>query len=169
MKALFWYNQNRPNLKGGNTMWKLFKKPKNIEYPVKDISMHELKQAIRQYIDQLPDHVPLSTLIKDDLSINYQELAPFLKGIPIKTYYMSKETYDLFDEDEKHLAEDHDYIQKAVDQYIGLSSELPVIHGDPYLKVSYHKLMQRGLISYRPHAEFFINGKDHLVTTTRPK
>lgn len=150
-------------------MWSLFKKKKQRVYPAKDISLHELKQGIRQYMNDLPNEVPLSTLINDDLTINYQELAPYLNAIPIQTYYMSKETYDIFDENQHHLAENLDYIQRAVDQYINLTNELPVIHGDPYLKVSYHKLMKRGLITYRPTHEFFIDPKDHLINYKKPK
>ncbi|GEN57384.1 hypothetical protein GCM10012290_19860 [Halolactibacillus alkaliphilus] len=150
-------------------MWRPFKKKHKKIYPTKDMSLDELKQGIRQYINDLPNEVPLSTLINDDLTINYQKLAPYLNARPIQTYYMSKETYDIFDENQKQLAEDLDYIQRAVDQYIQLSNELPVIHGDPYLKVSYHKLMKRGLITYRPTHEFFIDSKDHLINYARPK
>ncbi|MGM0523885.1 MAG: DUF3939 domain-containing protein [Bacillota bacterium] len=151
------------------TVWSLFRKKKEKTYPVKDVSLHELKQAIRQYMNALPDHVPLSMLINDDLTINYYELAPYLNAIPVQTYYMSKETYDIFDEDQRHLAENLDYTQRAVDQYIDLTGEIPVIHGDPYLKVSYHKLMKRGLITYRPPHEFYIDPKDHLINFKKPK
>lgn len=142
---------------------------KEPEYPIVNVSMTELKQAIQKYTEDLTGDIPLSSLINEDLTIDYQKLAPYLKKIPIQTYYMSIETYQVFDEDEKQLAQDHDNIQKAVDQYFKLTGELPVIHGDPYLKVSYHKLMKKKLIDYRPHAEFFLNKKDHLITTKRPR
>ncbi|WP_440896221.1 DUF3939 domain-containing protein [Amphibacillus sp. Q70] len=151
-------------------MWNPFKMiKKKPEYPITNVSMTELKQAIQKYTDDLPAGVPLSSLINEDLTIDYQKLAPYLKSIPIQTYYMSVETYDIFDEDQKTLAQDHDNIQKAVDQYFDLTGELPVIHGDPYFKVSYHKLMKKKLIDYRPHVEFFLNKKDHLITTKRPR
>lgn len=150
-------------------MWNPFKKEKTKTYPVKDISLQDVRQAIRRYMNNLPDQTPLSVLINDDLTINFHELAPYLEAIPIQTYYMSRETYDIFDENQRHLAEDLDYTQRAVDQYIELTNELPVIHGDPYLKVSYHKLMKRGLITYRPPHEFYIDPKDHLINYTKPK
>lgn len=150
-------------------MWnpfKFFKKQR--EYPIANVSMDELKRAINKYTEDLPNGIPLSTLINEDLTINYQKLAPYLKRIPIETYYMSRETYEVFNQDQYQLAYDHDIIQKAVDHYYDLTGELPIIHGDPYFKVSYHKLMKKKLIDYRPHAEFFLNKKDHLVTSKRP-
>ncbi|WP_067840167.1 DUF3939 domain-containing protein [Amphibacillus sediminis] len=151
-------------------MWNPFKlKKKEPHYPVINVSLGELKHAIHEYTTKLPDDVPLSTLINEDLSINYQKLAPILKGIPIKTYYMSTETYEIFDEEDKHLAEAFDDVQRAVDRYIDLTNDIPVIHGDPYFKISYHKLAKQGLLDYRPHVEFYLSKHEHLITTKRPK
>ncbi|GGM25210.1 hypothetical protein GCM10011351_08690 [Paraliobacillus quinghaiensis] len=156
-------------------MWNPFKKKKTNEsdkkkdYPIIDISITELKHALHEYGMELPKEIPLSIVVKDDLSIDYQLLAPILKGIPRKNYYMSRETYDLFEEEDRQLAVDFDNVQRAVDTYVQQLDDLPVIHGDPYHKVSYHKLEKLNLLDYRPHAEFYITDEENLITNVRPR
>ncbi|WP_268748338.1 DUF3939 domain-containing protein [Gracilibacillus boraciitolerans] len=82
---------------------------------------------------------------------------------------MSKETYDLFEEEDKHIAYALDTIQRAVDNYIAQKKELPIIDYDPYRKVSMHKLEQLKLIDERPEMEFYITDEEQLVTTVKPK
>ena len=132
-------------------MW-FFRKRKKKEvkqYPVKSISYEEIREAIREYGKTLPNNVPLGVIIQDNLEIDYQLLSPFLKAVPKERYYMSKETYEIFTEEEKHIAEAIDKIQRAVDQYVDIKKELPVIDDDPYRKVSYHKLEQLQLLEKR--------------------
>lgn len=156
-------------------MWNIFKKKqtqdskKKREYPIIDISLAELKHAIHEYGMDLPKEIPLSVLINDDLSIDYKLLAPVLKGIPSKSYYMSIETYQLFEEKDQQLAVNFDNVQRAVDAYIQQTNEPPTIHGDPYHKVSYHKLEKLDLLHYRPHQEFYITDEENLITNIRPK
>ncbi|MFB1050046.1 DUF3939 domain-containing protein [Paraliobacillus sp. JSM ZJ581] len=155
-------------------MWNPFKKTsktkkemKKKEYPTIDVSLDDLKSAIHEYGMQLPNEIPLSVIVTDDLTIDYKLLAPILKGIPNKTYYMSKETYEIFEEKDKQLAIDFDNVQRAVDSYIQQTKELPVIHGDPYKRVSYHKLEKLSLLNYRPHQEFYITNDEYLITNQR--
>ncbi|MBM7571475.1 DUF3939 domain-containing protein [Aquibacillus albus] len=150
-------------------MWKKRKLQKKQEdYQVKDISLSELKKAIQEYSLQLPDGVPLGIIVNEDLSLDYKLLAPYLKGIPRKKYYMSKETYDIFEEQDYQQALDLDMIQKAVDDYIMQTDELPVISGDPYKKVSFHKLERLHLIPYRPEHPLYISNEEDLVTYKKP-
>ena len=113
---------------------------------------------------QLKDGIHLSIIIKDDLTIDYELLGPYLKAIPKETYYMSKETYEIFPEEKKKLAEEIDMVQRAVDKYMSITKELPVIDGDPYHKVSYFKLEKLNLIAYRPDTTFYITDEEFLIT-----
>ncbi|WP_226038054.1 DUF3939 domain-containing protein [Aquibacillus saliphilus] len=155
-------------------MWKKNKNKKQKKqaklpkYPIRDIPLFELKKAIDKYSDQLPNQIPLSVIINDDLTLNFQLLAPFLKGIPEQTYYMTRETYDLFEEKDQQLAFDIDMIQKAVDDYMQQTKELPVINGDPYKKVSFFKLEKLNLIEYRPELAFYLTDEEYLITYKKP-
>lgn len=147
-------------------MW--FKKKKKEKYPVRDVAIEEIHAAIHQYEKELSENIPLRVLIQEDGSLDLSLLAPFLKAIPKQTYYMSKETYDVFTEDEKHLAEVLDIVQRAVDQYIYQTNSLPIIDHDPYQKVNFFKLEQLGLIKERPDIDFYISDLEHLVTMKKP-
>ena len=152
-------------------MW-FFRKRKKKEvkqYPVKSISYEEIREAIREYGKTLPNNVPLGVIIQDNLEIDYQLLSPFLKAVPKERYYMSKETYEIFTEEEKHIAEAIDKIQRAVDQYVDIKKELPVIDDDPYRKVSYHKLEQLQLLEKRPSIDFYITKEEYLITRQKPE
>lgn len=150
-------------------MW-FFRKREKVkkEYPIKSISYEEMRDAIREYGKTLPNNVPLGVIIQDNLEVDYQLLAPFLQAIPKEKYYMSKETYEIFTEEEKHIALAIDTIQRAVDHYVDMKKELPVIDDDPYRKVSYHKLEQLQLLKERPMMDFFITDEEYLITRKKP-
>lgn len=138
------------------------------DYSVKDIPLTEVKRAIREYSSQLSHNFTLSVIINEDLTLDYSLLAPFLDGIPKQTYYMSKETYELFEEMDYQLAIDIDTIQKAVDKYMTQKQTLPILENDPYKKVNYLMLEKLNLLSYRPNRDFFITNEEYLVTYEKP-
>ncbi|MCT2535596.1 DUF3939 domain-containing protein [Aquibacillus koreensis] len=156
-------------------MWEKFKKKKETkpkeekEYPIVDITLDVFKKAIQDYSRQLPGDIPLSVIINEDLTIDYQLLAPILKGIPKQTYYMSKETYEIFEENDYQLALEIDAVQQAVDKYMRQTDELPVIQGDPYKKVSFHKLESLNLLQHRPKHHFYITNDEFLITYDKPQ
>ncbi|MFD1017786.1 DUF3939 domain-containing protein [Thalassobacillus hwangdonensis] len=153
-------------------MWKRKKQKKSeekIEYEKRSIPIEEVRKAIHQYAAQMPDGVPLSVIIHEDLTIDYDLLSPYLNGIPTETYYMSKETYELFPEQDYQLAKDLDTVQRAVDHYIKSTKEVPVIDDDPSKRVSFFKLEREHLLPYRPGRDFYITDEEFLVTYKAPK
>jgi hypothetical protein len=149
-------------------MWKRKKKKKALpdlsSYPKRSVSMEELRKAIDQFAQSLKQGIPLSIIIKDDLTIDYQLIAPYLKAVPEEIYYMSKETYEIFPEDKKELALELDIVQKAVDQYMEITKELPIMDGDPYKQVNYFKLEKLNLLPERPKHKFYITDEEYLIT-----
>ncbi|MBU8908859.1 DUF3939 domain-containing protein [Desertibacillus haloalkaliphilus] len=144
-----------------------FKKKKKAkeEYPVVDVSIDDIRQAITTCANELPMGVSLRSFINDDCSINYELLKPFLKAIPERTYYMSKETFEVFESPD--LPRTIDQVQRAVDQYIQETKQLPVIPGNPDNKISYY--MIRNYLKEEPEFELYLEVKDHLVTHRRPE
>lgn len=138
------------------------------ELPVRDMSIIDVQTAVREYSRHLPEGVHLRVLIEEDLHIDYELLAPYLGAIPSKTYYMSKETYELFEEEDYELAKELDEIQRAVDKYEAQTGELPVIPGDPYRKVSFYKLNRNGLLASWPKYEYYLTDEMNLITHKRP-
>ncbi|SDL99720.1 DUF3939 domain-containing protein [Sediminibacillus halophilus] len=153
-------------------MWKKSKKLKNDsqqkQLPARPVSLSEVKDAVRRYSAELASEIPLQVIINSDRTIDYQLLAPYLEAKPQQTYYMSRETYEIFEEKDKQLAEDLDKVQQAVDHYREQTGKLPITEGDPDKQVNYLKLEKLGLLSNRPDRPFFITEEEDMVTHRQP-
>jgi hypothetical protein len=140
------------------------KKEKKEELPVIDVSLEEVRQVIKESANTLPIGISMRTFINDDHSIDFSLLKPFLKGIPKQTFYMSKETFEIFEEQE--LAEDIDRVQRAVDQYIYEKEKMPIVVGDPERKLSYFLI--KDYLRQQPNTSLYLDVNDNMVTYRRP-
>jgi hypothetical protein len=141
--------------------------PKN-KYPIIDVTKEQVKAAIRKYSDELPKGIYRSILVKDDYSIDFEKLTPILKGIPSTNFYMSKETYDIFDETEKEIPALMDQVQKAVDTYHKDHNQYPVLPFDPLRRVNYYLLRNEHYLKFLPEIEFYITKYDGIITHIKP-
>lgn len=142
---------------------------KNKEWPVIDVTLNEVVKAVRSFSDQLPKGVYRTILVNDDYSIDFKQLAPLLKGIPSKPFYMSKETYDIFEEKDKAIPPIIDKVQKAVDQYVKDQKKYPMLPYDPLRRVNYYLLVQEHYLNQMPEIELYITNYDGLVSHHKPK
>ncbi|MBH0228734.1 DUF3939 domain-containing protein [Halobacillus yeomjeoni] len=150
-------------------MWKRSKKKSNEPLEVKDLSIHDVRKAIHAFADQKQHDVPLSVLINEDLTLDYDLLSPFLHAKPEKKFYMSRETYELFEEKDHELAREIDTVQRAVDEYIKQAEELPVIETDPYRRINYYKLEKLDLLHERPERDYYLTREENMITYRKPK
>jgi F0F1-type ATP synthase assembly protein I len=139
------------------------------QWPEIEVTVEDVRKAIRGYSDQLPKGVYRTILVNDDHSIDFEQLASTLKGIPSKKFYMSKETYDIFEENEKEIAITLDMVQKAVDLYVKENKQFPMLPYDPLNRVNYYQLMQAHCLDVHPDIELYITDYDGLVTHKKPK
>jgi len=138
-------------------------------YPIIDVSIEEVRKAIRTFSDNLPKGVYRTILVQEDNSIDFIQLAPLLGGIPSKKFYMSKETYDLFEENEKEIPIEMDMVQKAVDLFVKEHKEFPMLKFDPHHKVNYYQLGQEKYLKEAPKIQFYITDLDGLITHIKPQ
>lgn len=152
-------------------MWNWGKNKKHQEnyYSTYNFDIDTIKKAVREFADHAPKGVTTRTLVKDDHSIDFNLLKPYLKGIPDRNFYMSKETYEIFEEKDKTIPYYLDIIQFAVDQYVNMYKKIPITQGDPYRKVSYLLLEKSNLIHERPNIELYITNDEYLITHKKPK
>lgn len=134
-----------------------------------EVTMEEIRHAVRKFSDQLPKGVYRTILVRDDHSIDYKHIAPILGGIPSKNFYMSKETYDLFEESEKHIPPVMDIVQKAVDQYVKDHKEYPMLKFDAERRVNYYQLLEHHYLKAVPDIQFYITKLDGLITHVKPE
>ncbi|MFZ7945350.1 MULTISPECIES: AtpZ/AtpI family protein [Bacillaceae] len=138
-------------------------------YPIIDVTIEEVRRAVRTFSEDLPKGVFRTILVQEDNSIDFKQLAHLLGGIPSKQFYMSKETYDLFEEHEKQIPIEMDLVQKAVDQYVSDKKEYPMLKFDPLHRVNYYQLLQEHYLKTEPETQFYITDLDGLVTHIRPQ
>lgn len=145
----------------------LGKKRKNDKeevYPFIDVTIDDVRQAIKEFAKTMPLDVSLRSLVKEDHSLDYQILKSVLKGIPTRTFYMSKETFEVFDE--QKLAQAIDHVQVAVDQYRTANDDWPIIPGNKERKISYFLI--KDYLRKEPDVVLYLDGKDNMVTHRRP-
>ncbi|WP_270179578.1 DUF3939 domain-containing protein [Alkalihalobacillus sp. CinArs1] len=133
-------------------------------YNVIDASLEDIRRAVSEFADQKREGISLKVLVLEDNRIDMTLLAPFLKGIPSNPFYMSRETFELFTEQDREIPRWIDKVQNAVDSYVRLEDELPIIEGDPYHKVSIYKLQKKSLIDEKPPFDFYITMEEHMVS-----
>ncbi|RKD26766.1 hypothetical protein BEP19_16330 [Ammoniphilus oxalaticus] len=135
------------------------------KWPLKEISIEEVKGAVARFAKEKADGIYLSVLIKENLALDYDLLAPYLKAIPKDPYYMSRETYEIFDEaTTPHMI---DQIQKAVDRYIDIEEKFPIEEGNANLKICYYKL--RPYLKESPSFDTYLTTEENLITRKRPR
>jgi hypothetical protein len=137
-------------------------KPHN--YPIIDLTVDQVRKAIRTFTDQLPKGVYRTILVKEDNEIDFNQLAHILGGLPSEKFYMSKETYDLFTENEKLIAYEMDMVQRAVDQYVKENTSFPILPYDPLKRINYFELMQKNLLKTEPQTQFYLTDLDGMIT-----
>lgn len=137
-------------------------------YPIINVTIDQVRQAIRTFSDQLPKGVYRTILVKDDNEIDFTMLAHILGGIPSDKFYMSKETYDLFTEAEKLIPYEMDMVQKAVDLYVKDHKEFPMLTFDPLRRVNYFQLIQEHYLKAPPETQFYMTDLDGLITHLEP-
>ncbi|EKN70204.1 hypothetical protein BABA_05946 [Neobacillus bataviensis LMG 21833] len=141
----------------------------NKNHPIIDVSIEEVRKAVRSFSDNLPKGVFRTILVQEDNSIDFKQLAPLLGGIPSKKFYMSKETYDLFEDGEKQIPIEMDIVQKAVDLYVKEQKEYPMLKFDPQRRVNYYQLLQEHYLKAAPETQFYITDLDGLITHIKPQ
>jgi Protein of unknown function (DUF3939) len=138
-------------------------------YPIIDVTIDQVRKAVRQFSDNLPKGVYRTILVQEDNSIDFKQLLSILGGVPSKKFYMSKETYDLFEEIEKKIPAEMDKVQRAVDLFVKERKEYPMLRFDPQRRVNYYQLIQENYLKSAPEIQFYITEMDGLITHIAPK
>lgn len=138
------------------------KKEKAME--VISVTIDDVRLAINQFALNLDKGISLRSIVSDNHEIDFELLHSYLGGKPDKSFYMSKETYEVFEQPEypKHI----DFCQIACDQYLLETGEEPVIPGDRSKKVSYFKL--QNYLLQKPPFDLYLDPNDRMVTHRKP-
>lgn len=134
-----------------------------------DITKEDVVKAVRKFSDNLPKGTYRTILVNDDYSIDFQQLLRYLPRVPTQKFYLSKETYDIFEEHEKHIPPLMDKVQKAVDQYVKDHKKYPILPYDHLHRVNGYILVQERYLEEVPNIDFYITNYDGLITHVKPQ
>lgn len=137
------------------------------EWPVLEASIDDVREAVRLFSNDLPKEMNRTFIVKNDYSIDFQQIAPYLGGIPSKPFYMSKETYEIFEE--KNIPPVIDKVQKAVNIFYKTNNKLPIRPYDQLHRVNYDQLLQEHYLDKKPFLELYFTDYDSLITTQKPE
>jgi hypothetical protein len=139
------------------------------EWPLIEATLDDVKRAVRDFAQDLPKGIKRTILVKPDNSIDFEKLAPYLKGIPNKTFYMSKETYEIFEEKDKHIPPIIDKVQKAVYLFYKEHGQYPMMPHDPLHRVNYYQLFQEHYLMEIPGIDLYLTEYNGLITHMKPQ
>jgi hypothetical protein len=145
------------------------KKPETGDWPVIAVTLSDIREAVRLFAAYLPKGINRTILIKDDYSIDFEQLAPYLGGIPDRPFYMSKETFIIYEELEKDIPPLLDKVQKAVNLFYKVNKTYPIRPYDPLYRVNYHQLLQGHYLDGMPPIDFYFTDYDGLITNQKPE
>jgi len=152
--------------------------PSRKEQRVVEITKEQVDREMTSWIHDMQKKVPrVSKAVffnsdnEDDLLINLKPIYNRLGGKPSKDFYMSRITFDIFEEDEKDLALLLDSMQVIVEDYFIKRGTLPIKPESEENEIEYPYLIGTGLLKDTPDTPLYIEEFEYGVffVTLKPQ
>ena len=143
----------------------LFKRTK--KQPKSDhvtVTLPQVKQAIRKFEEDMPGPINRTALILEDKRIDMSRLKRYLGGMPERNFYMSRETYEIFEEEDELVPYYLDLVQAAVDSYISDTGKLPLLEDTWLPEVHYRLLATESYLKETPPFPLYITEEEMMLT-----
>lgn len=141
----------------------IFRRTKKAAPPV-DVTLPQIKQAVRQFEAEMPDPINRTVLIQEDNSIDMSRLKRYLGGVPQQNFYMSRETFEIFEEKDKLVPYYLDLVQSAVDNYVNDTGKLPLLEDAWLPEVHYRLLATEHYLKETPPFPLYITDEEMMLT-----
>lgn len=128
------------------------------------VTLPQVKQAVKQFEADMPTPINRTALIMADKSIDLARLKRYLGGIPQQKFYMSRETFEIFTEEDKLVPYYLDLVQSAVDNYINDTGKLPLIEDAWLPEVHYRLLSTESYLKETPPFPLYITDEEMMLT-----
>lgn len=128
------------------------------------VTLPQMKQAVRQFEADMPAPINRTALILEDKSIDVSRLKRYLGGIPQQKFYMSRETFEIFEEADKQVPYYLDLVQSAVDNYISDTGKLPLLEDAFLPEVHYRLLHSERYLHETPPFPLYITEEEMMLT-----
>ncbi|MCL6602921.1 MAG: DUF3939 domain-containing protein [Paenibacillus sp.] len=133
--------------------------PKNVT-----VTLPQIKQAVRKFEEEMPSPINRTALILDDKSIDLNRLKRYLGGVSEQKFYMSRETFEIFAEEDKLVPYYLDMVQSAVDNYINDTGKLPLLEDSWLPEVHYRLLSTERYLKETPPFPLYITDEEMMLT-----
>ncbi|MEW4369337.1 DUF3939 domain-containing protein [Paenibacillus kandeliae] len=143
-------------------------KKTNNSMPSVHVTMDELRSAVLQFERDMGDGINRTVLMQEDGTIDLSRLNRYLGGQCDQKFYLSRETFELFEEQERHIPYHLDRVQWAVDDYASETGKMPVIEDSPHFEVDCRKLYQQRYLHEIPDFRVFVTDQEMMVTHREP-
>ncbi|MDQ0193325.1 DUF3939 domain-containing protein [Paenibacillus wynnii] len=143
----------------------IFKRAKKDPAPQNvTVTLLQIKQAIRKFEEEMPSPINRTVLMLEDKSIDLNRLKRYLGGVSDQKFYMSRETYEIFAEEDKLVPYYLDMVQSAVDNYINDTGKLPLLEDAWLPEVHYRLLSTERYLKETPPFPLYITDEEMMLT-----
>lgn len=133
--------------------------------PVVSVTLEQVKNAVEEFERNMPKGINRTILIDFQThEINFLPLVRYLKGIPDKPFYMSRQAYEIYPEEDRMIPHWLDIVQRAVDAYIEERNKPPLIPGDSRKKINCGMLYNNFYLHELPPVDFYLTPYDNLIS-----
>ncbi|EOS56896.1 DUF3939 domain-containing protein [Paenibacillus barengoltzii] len=149
--------------------WFKKRKPKQVTIPTAiKVTLDEVRRAVLRYEADMPEGINRLSLLLPDGSLDMKRLSRYLGGVTDQRFYLSRETYEIFPEEERDIPYYLDMVQAAVDHYVEERGKLPVLEDSRQLEVDYRLLVREHYLKEMPPFPLYVTDQEMLLTH-RPK
>lgn len=140
-----------------------WKKKQTPQEPV-DVSLEQVRNAVMKYEDEMPGSINRLTLVQPDGSLDTNRLTRYLGGASRNKFYLSRETFEIFEEADKHIPYYLDLVQMAVDDYMNETGKPPLVPGSNLQEVDYRLLMQDHYLKELPPLPLYLTDQEMMLS-----
>lgn len=135
--------------------------------PAIHVTLEQVKKAVLQYEADMPKGIMRTSLLLPDGSLELSRLSRYLGGESDQKFYLSRETYEIFEEEDREIPYYLDLVQVAVDDYVEERGKLPVMGNSQHNQVDVRLLKDQHYLKELPPFPLYITDQEMLLTHRR--
>ncbi|WMT39084.1 DUF3939 domain-containing protein [Paenibacillus sp. D2_2] len=120
-----------------------------------------------QFEADMPKGITRKSLLLPDGSLELSRLSRYLGGVSDQKFFLSKETYEIFEEVDREIPYFLDIVQVAVDDYVEERGRLPVLNNSQHNQVDVRLLRDQHYLKELPPFPLYITDQEMLLSHRR--
>lgn len=129
-----------------------------------DLTLHDIRKAVLKYEDDMPEGITRTALITKDGSLDLTKLKRYLGVNTDQKFYLSRETFEIFSEEDRHIPYHLDRVQAALDDYVRDTGKLPILPESTDYEVDIRLLVSEHYLEEIPPIPFYVTEQEFMLT-----